>query len=199
MKYYPTPTFTPTSTATATPTPTPTPTPICIRNYIGNPDFETGDANPWILSGRTKIADQDPNPYTGGRYSAWLGGYNDGCDDLHQDVSVPTDLISATLTFWYDMYTKDNVPDSDHFNVYIRNATPPEACPTETSILVRIAEMDNSDATEGYVRYVYSFTENNLDAIRRAGGNIQVYFEVTTDREDFTNVFVDEVTLEVCR
>ena len=205
----------PTPTPTNTPTPTqeprcllclpiimknhliPAPTPAC-SNYIQNPGFEAGSAYPWVISGRTEITNQRPSH--AGNYCAWLGGYNNTCDDLHQgNIAVPTKLTSATLTFWYYLHSEDKIPGSDHFNVYIRNSVPPQACPAETSILAVVATMDNTCTTNNYVQYTYSFKPADLEAIRRAGGNIQVYFEVTTNEKGRTAVFIDDVILEICQ
>lgn len=181
---------TPTHTPTATPTSIPTATPYCSSDYVQNPGFETGDASPWVTSSHTEITDQ--HPPRNGSYIAWLGGYNNTYDELYQNVAVPPNPTYAVLTFWYYLLSEDEIPDSDHFSVYIRNSD-------GTSNLVTVVEMDNTNTTDDYVRFPYQLSHADLLSIAAAGGDVQLYFRVTTNGEGQTAVFVDDIVLEVCQ
>ena len=201
---FPTPSPTLTSmhtpTPTATPTATPAATPRCSSGYIQDPGFETSSPH-WEQRSNGAYPHEliyciEERAHSG-RCFAWLAGYNELNDELYQNIDVPTNLTSATLTFWYYLCSVDMTPGNDHFNVYIRDSS--------GNPIITIVQLDNIDTTDRedllyrYEPLTYYFSSADLAAIAETGGKIQIYFQVTTNKDDPTAIFIDDIVLEVCQ
>jgi len=108
----PTPTGTPTPTPTGSPTPTPsstpTPTPTPVgNNLIIDGGFES-QSSAWVLKGAPLPQYSTANPHSG-NYSMLAGGLSNqkGASYFYQQVSIPANIISATLSYWYWPSTTD--------------------------------------------------------------------------------------------
>jgi len=170
---------------------------VCKDDYIQDPDFEMGPTgSPWsrLSGGGYELIVCDKNLAFSGRCFAWLGGYNNANDELYQNITVPipTNSSYAVLSFWYYLYSQDNIPDSDNFTFYIKD-------PTNGAILVKVAQMDNTHTTGGYMQYLYQFAPADLEAIRRVDRKIQVDLQMTTNRQSPTTILIEDVVLKVCQ
>jgi len=103
----PTPSGTPTPTPTNTPTPTPTSTPGGGNNLIIDGGFET-QSPAWVLKGSPLPQYSTANPHTG-NYSMLVGGLSNqkGVSYFYQVVTIPSNITSATLSYWYWPSTTD--------------------------------------------------------------------------------------------
>ncbi|MDQ3930752.1 MAG: hypothetical protein M3328_16595, partial [Chloroflexota bacterium] len=93
---------TPTSTPVVEPTATPvaTATPVGCTEALTNGGFESGTA-PWVQTskgGYQIIANTRPRT---GTMSAYLAGYDRANDTLYQQVTIPANATSATLTYYW--------------------------------------------------------------------------------------------------
>ncbi len=153
---------------------------------IVNGGFENG-TTPWQQSSSGGFQIIDPTrPHTGS-FSAYLCGYNNCADQIWQSVTLPSSFTSVTLSFWWYMNTSESGSACfDFFYVRLRTsggttfATPFQRC--------------NANATNGWVQVTLDITSLVQS---RAGQTIQVLFRGTTDFSLITNVFVDDVTLNV--
>jgi hypothetical protein len=170
---------------------------VCNDEYIQDPDFEIGPTgSPWrqsSISGYELLVCDKDRAFSG-QYFAWLGGYNNANDELYQNITVPIPTSSsyAVLSFWYYLYSQDNIPGSDNFSFYIKD-------PTNGAILVQVAQIDNTHITGGYMQYLYQFTPTDLEAIRGVDGKIQVYLQMTTNEQSPTAILIEDVVLKVCQ
>nr|MBC8248939.1 N-acetylmuramoyl-L-alanine amidase [Anaerolineales bacterium] len=116
----PTSTSAPTSTATSTPTPTNTPTPTSTPTQtpcdelIRNGDFETtGDWTNWIRGLTARPAAYSTAEVRTGSWAMRLGitdqSDTESYSSIYQEVTIPGDAVSATLSFWYYPLCQDTV------------------------------------------------------------------------------------------
>jgi hypothetical protein len=119
-------------------------------------------------------------------YVAWLGGGEglmDESNSLTQVVSVPAATARLDLTFFYQIWTEDGLPD-DHNYMRVRLLS------SEASEdLEEIVTFHNQDATRVWTRFTAS-----LDAGRWAGSDVALEFS-GIGIDGFTHFFVDSITL----
>jgi subtilase family serine protease len=186
----PTPSPTPTSTPTATPTPSPTPSPTPTSTpppsqLIVNGGFESGQS-PWSESSSGGYQIVDPtNPHSGS-YSAYLCGYNKCNDQIWQTVTLPSSLHTATLTYWVYISTQESGSTCyDYLYTRLRTST--------GSTITTPQTLCNANHT-GWVQKSFN-VYSSLSSY--AGKSVEVYFQGTTDSSLITEMFVDDVTLNV--
>jgi hypothetical protein len=177
----PTPTNTPTPTPTPTNTPTPTPTPNPGGNLIVNGGFENGSAN-WSesSSGGYEIVDAT-RPHSGS-YSAYMCDYNNCSDSIYQTVSIPSNVSSATLTYYWYMSTTESSHPYDYLYVRIRN--------TNGSTLATLQTLNDGS-------HANTWTSASYDVSAYKGQTVQIAFVGTNDYTNPTAFFVDDVALNV--
>lgn len=200
-----TPTFTPTATTTPTPTsipptptmgptvtPRPTPTDWVCEDLVGNPSFEQADAFWTIPSTRYTARISAEESHTG-EHSALLGILTPEEDvfsfsSVWQDILVPPDAKRATLSFWYHPLSLDpedrQIAEVREPNNENRNRL--RGFPDDTSNEQKWL-FSSFDLTEHY-----------------PGKTIQLYFSAFNRNQDshpggITAMYVDDVSLEVCR
>lgn len=178
------PTSTPTVRPTSTPTsgPTPTPTSGGSKQLISNGGFESGSTN-WTesSSGGYEIVDSSSSDiHHSGSASAWLCGYNSCADSIYQTITVPSNVTSATLTFWTYVSTQETSSSAyDYFYAKIRNSS--------GSVLSTVKTLTNGTAS-GWQQTTVSLTSYK-------GQTVQVYFNATNDSEYPTDFFLDDISV----
>jgi subtilase family serine protease len=74
------------------------------QQLLGNGGFETGSISPWTASSGVLASTSEGVPAQAGDYLAWLDGYGEAhTDTLAQTVTIPSDCVSATLTYWVEV------------------------------------------------------------------------------------------------
>lgn len=131
------------------------------------------------------------NAHTGSRYQ-YLGADQEGTSAanrvdglLYQDVDVPPDAVSASLSYYLRITTKETVRDAaDRLKVEIRN--------TNGAVLETVKTYSNLDAGQ-----FADWTEESVDLDSAyAGTRIRIAFHGTTDASVMTVFRVDDVSLE---
>lgn len=183
----PTPTWTttpsPTHTATATadtPTPSATPTAVCI-DLLANGNFETGALDGWDSSGDTTVVTTTTHF---GRYAALLGGANDAQDELCQFVTIPSDTLSATLSYWWYVRTAQVAHPRDYVYVELRDES--------GAFLANVGTVDDSMKQEMWQ------VSPQIDLSPWAGQNIWLCFYAQTNRDQPTWFYLDDIRLQTC-
>ncbi len=170
--------------------PPPTPEPSC-GDLVLNGSFETLtdlEAEPWMRGGNVIYTDYTANS---GVNSAFLGGDNDASDLLLQGVTLPDDelpaseVISATLRFWWGGITDEIDHPHDYLKVWLYNAA--------YEPLVELWSASDGDVGIG------AWTQVELDVLAYKGQTVQIVFQALTDSQNATAFFVDDVALEVCQ
>lgn len=183
---------TPTSTYVVTtpyPTPmTPWPTPSgACQELISNGGFEAG-VQDWILGRTERMAAVVPEPRHGGNQAIRLG-FTDGPNvttfsSIRRTVSIPSDAVSAAITFWtYPMSTATGGQDHQEFVIL---------SPTDNSTLALPWRVwyDNSRV----------WTQQRVDLMHYRSQSIVVYFNSYNDGAGGTTALVvDDISLLVCR
>lgn len=173
------PTNTPTNTPIPAPTNTPTNTPTAGGQLIQNGGFESG-SSPWVesSSGGYEIVDNS-NPHSGA-YEAYLCGYNSCADTIYQTVSIPSNVSSATLTYYWYMSTQETSHSWDYLYVRVRN--------TSGSTLTTLQTLSDGSSANAWHRASY-------DVSAYKGQTVQIAFVATNDSRYPTDFYVDDVAL----
>lgn len=187
-------TSTPTLTSTPSETPTPTLEPtipeptatatvvpvLSCWDAIENGDFEDTTSSAWELSGEALISTQRPRL---GSYSAWLAGYNMASDVVSQAITIPTDVLTATLSFWSYVETIEVDHPHDYLYVEVRNPS--------GELLIVLHTLSDADPLNVWSR-------TSVDMTAYAGQSVRVAFRATTNATLYTHFFVDDVELLLC-
>jgi len=140
------------------------------------------------ISGHNVIAYEGPYPHTGTNY-ATEGGYNNDNDTLTQTVTIPSNIASATLTFWVNVVTQETTTSTkyDYLYVEIHNTAG-----TKLATPLTLSNLDNksSNNTNG----VY-FQPAAVSLTAYKGKTIQLVFHATNDYEKTTTFNIDDVSL----
>lgn len=148
-----------------------------------NGDFESGSSGWTQSSGAGAIISSGSAEAHAGSGYAWLGGYNNALDSLHQVVTIPATARSAVVRFWYRIATQEALATAfDNLSLTIRD-------PTTGNTLATLAQLSNANATSGWVQ------SPSFDVSAFKGRTIRLQFTATTDASLITNFLVDDVTL----
>ncbi|HZT44291.1 MAG TPA: protease pro-enzyme activation domain-containing protein [Chthonomonadaceae bacterium] len=157
-----------------------------VQQLLGNPGFENGSSNPapWHPTAGV-IDDSGFEPPHSGSWVAWLDGYGTThTDTLYQDVTIPSTITKATLSFWLHIDTAETTTTTayDKLKVQIRN--------TSNTVLATLATFSNLNAASGY-------TQHSYDVSAYKGQTIRVYFIGTEDSSLQTSFVIDDTALNV--
>jgi hypothetical protein len=162
-----------------------------ITQLLGNPGFENGKSNPapWMLttthSTNSIIANSSIEPPHSGTFDAWLDGFGTTTTDtILQQVTIPANATSATLSFWLHIDTAESTTTTmyDTLNVQIRDSS--------GNVLQTLQTFSNLDHATGYTQHTY-----NLNSF--IGKTIQVFLIGKEDFELQTSFVVDDFALNV--
>jgi subtilisin family serine protease len=170
----------PPPTPTPTPNPSPTPTPPPGAQLLLNPGFESGNVN-WVIT--TGVISNSGRPPRTGTWFAWLDGYGTThTDSCYQQITIPANVASATLSFWVRIDTAETTTTTqfDRLQVQIRNSA--------NTVLATLATYSNLDKNSSYVLKTF-----NLNAYR--GQTIRVYFLGTEDSSLQTSFVIDDTAV----
>jgi hypothetical protein len=119
---------------------------------FGNPGFETGSISPWTATSGVLANTDEGVPAHSGSWLAWLDGYGGAhTDTLAQTVTIPSNCVSATLSFWLYINTDDPTNKAyDTFTTQVLNSS--------GTVLATLSTLSNLNTTGGYSEYSYSLT-----------------------------------------
>jgi kumamolisin len=150
---------------------------------LTNPGFESGSAG-WTASSGV-ITNSSAEPAHSGSWKAWLDGYGTThTDTLYQQVSIPSTITTATLSFWLHIDTAETTTTTayDTLKVQIRSSS--------GSVLTTLATYSNLNAAPGY-------SQKTFDISAYKGQTIRVYLLGSEDFTKQTSFVVDDFTLNV--
>lgn len=158
------------------------PTATCT-NILVNGDFETGDLTDWVTLATNPLASVTTSPAYAGQFAARVGkigasGTVTGFSSIQQDVIIPANALTATVSFARYRYSND------------------------------LADLQYTAVTSGtaVVQYLISEHVNDpqwvtaqFDLLPYAGRTIGLRFSVwNKTAASVTGLFVDDVKLNVC-
>ncbi|HEV3039121.1 MAG TPA: hypothetical protein VHA33_15180 [Candidatus Angelobacter sp.] len=158
---------------------------------LGNPGFENGKTNPapWVLtsthSPQEIIANSSLEPPHSGTFDAWMDGFGTTTTDtVMQQVTIPANATSATLSFWLHIDTAETSTTTafDTLQVQIRDSS--------GTVLQTLQTFSNLNHAAGYQQHTY-----NLNSF--IGKTIQVFLIGKEDFELQTSFVVDDFALNV--
>jgi hypothetical protein len=155
------------------------------QQLLGNPGFENGlNAAPWLAT--TGVIDSTTlQPPRSGAWKAWMNGWGSPhTDTLSQTVSIPGNATTATLSYWFYVYTGETSTTVayDKLAVQIRNSS--------GTVLATLANYSNLSR-----KFPYAQASFDLSAYK--GQTIQVYLVGTEDQGLQTSFIIDDFSLDV--
>jgi hypothetical protein len=158
-------------------------TPQAVTQLLGNPGFENGSV-PWVAT--TGVINNSPSePAHSGQWKAWLCGYGrKHTDTLYQQVTIPSNVTAATLSFWLHIDTAETttITAYDVLQVQIRSAS--------NTVLATLATYSNLDANTGYVQKSFNLTGYK-------GQTVRIYLLGSENNRRQTSFVVDDFALNV--
>lgn len=173
-----------TPSPTATPA-VPPPSPGTCGDLIQNGGFEEGTTG-WVFGDTPKPAAVSEAQVHSGQNAVRLGSRSDGdarsYSSVWQTLSLPSDVLTATLSFWAYRLTDDT--DGGDSQV---------ALVLDDGYRIRQRPLRGVVQEEKWVRI-------EKDLTTYAGWTLRLYFNVFNDGDgNSTSLYVDDVELEVCR
>jgi hypothetical protein len=153
---------------------------------LGNAGFENGSTMPapWTATAGV-INNSASEPPHGGTWDAWLDGYGTThTDTLMQQVSIPSNATSASLSFWLHIDTAETTTTTafDTLAVQVRNSS--------GAVLSTLKTFSNLNKNTG-------FTQQSFDLTSFKGQTIQINFVGTEDSSLQTSFVLDDFALNV--
>ncbi len=152
---------------------------------LGNPGFETGSASPWTTTAGVINENGDGETAHSGSWYAWLDGYGTThTDTLAQTVTIPSNCVSATFSFWLHIDTAETTRTTayDTLKVQVLNSS--------GTVLSTLATFSNLNAISGYAQHSYSLNSY-------IGQKITLKFTGTEDSSLQTSFVDDDNALNV--
>jgi len=158
-----------------------TPSGVVSQQLLLNPGFESGAANWTMTTGVLNNSASEPTH--GGTYDAWMCGYGSShTDSIYQTVTIPSNVNSATLTFWVHIDSAETTASIayDKASIQIRN--------TSNSVLSTLATYSNLNKASGYALKTF-------DVSAFKGQTIRVYVTASEDASLQTSFVFDDFAL----
>jgi len=158
----------------------------CRSELINDGSFEAGTPNPyWNTSSNigSTILDNSPVPPAhSGTWKAWLGGDNLIQESITQTVVVPNGITALTLSYWWQVSTTEPTHPFDNLTITMHD--------TSGTLLQTIETLTDGDASGTWRQSTWA-----LPLATYAGRSVILSFTATTDNNDPTSFFIDDVSL----
>jgi len=156
------------------------------QQLIGNPGFENGSSNtaPWTTTAGV-VSNSSQEPSHSGSWKAWLDGYGTThTDTVSQQVAIPANITTATLTFWLHIDTAETSTTTafDTLAVQIQN--------TSGTVLATLATYSNLNANSGYA-------QKSFNLIAYKGQTVKIVLVGAEDSTLQTSFVLDDFALNV--
>jgi hypothetical protein len=153
---------------------------------IVNGGFESGTSS-WTVAGGAGAYSQGGSARSGTNY-LWLGGLENEVDSAYQTVSIPANATSATLSFYYNITSDEDLSGAyDTFTATIRNSG--------GSLLATVGNWSNINQDTGPGNPYYHLATYNL--LPYAGQIIRIQIGSANDATFVTSFYVDDVSVQV--
>ncbi len=170
--------------------------PLALKNHGGNcyneiwnggfEEFVDGQPRYWSVSSADAYPLADGTWFASGHYGAYLGGYDYADDVLRQYIPIPSDALSANLTYGWHMQTKETHPSNQYDFLYVRLRD------TSGNLVATLETLSNQSSRD-------TWQTATFDLLTYAGQSLQLSFEADADVSNPTSFFVDNVSLWICR
>jgi len=150
---------------------------------LDNPGFESGNVT-WTATSGVIDNSAAAKPRTG-TWKAWLDGYGTShTDNLYQQVTIPADACTVTVSFYLWITTKETTTSIayDKLTVTVRN--------TSGTVLGTLATYSNLNKTTGYVQKTF-----DLSAYK--GQTVRLQFQGVEDSSLATDFLIDDTAVAI--
>lgn len=149
---------------------------------ISEGGFENGPNSAWTESSSTNlvIVNNTSSIYNSGSWSAWLRGNNNNAE-ISQSVTISPNATSATLSYFYGIISNEGAGDCTFDIGYL------DLNGTTVTTFPLCADTN----TPGFVR-------TTVDLAAYIGMTVEIKFRFTADNFASSNMFIDDITVEVC-
>jgi hypothetical protein len=154
-----------------------------VTQLLVNPGFESGNVN-WTAT-TSVITTATAEASHSGTWKAWLDGYGVATTDtLFQQVTIPSTITTATLTFWLHIDTDETTTTTafDTLKVQITNSS--------GTVLSTLATYSNLNHNTGYA-------QKSFDLSSFKGQTIRVLLTGIEGSQLQTSFVVDDFALNV--
>jgi serine protease len=151
---------------------------------LGNPGFETGSASPWTMSSGV-LNNSTSEPAHSGSWDAWLDGYGTThTDTVSQSVTIPSNCVNATLSFWLHIDTAETTTTTayDTLRVQLLNSA--------GTVLTTLATYSNLNHNTGYTQHSFSLAPY-------IGQTVTLKFTGSEDSSLQTSFVIDDNAINV--
>lgn len=152
---------------------------------IVNGGFESGGSS-WVMTGGAGVYTDSGYARSGTGFQ-WLGGAVNEVDAAYQTVAIPANATSATLSFYYNIFSVEDPAPFDTFTATVRN--------TSGTILATVVSKSNVDEDPGVGPAYYHQQTFNL--LPYAGQTIRIQFVSANDSINETSFLIDDVSVQV--
>ena len=149
---------------------------------LSNGDFEAGPGGPgWTHDSVLEVirTEQPRN----GAYGAIFPSYHNANILLQQEAYIPADATLARVTYNRAILTNETDPSQGHDHLTVSLTDP------AGHVLANLETLDDRDA-DGY------WHEVSFDVRELAGHSVQLRFQATTDAQNITMFYLDDVSLQ---
>ena len=165
---------------------------------VSNGSFETGNQDFWQASNGVEVI-QATNPVTG-NYVVRLGGVNNVVQTFDQRIILPKDGIAhAAFDYWINLFGEETTLGADTLCTGLYGALGGEI--DRSNRLVDLGCLDGVEAyspvfaAKGWWQVDYPISAQQWAALR--GKTIFAHFELKTNQQLTTTVYLDDIALNV--
>jgi len=156
-------------------------------DIIQNGGFETGNLSGWSSSGSPSVTGLQKRS---GNFSVQLTGGDSQDNRVWQALSFPSNIVSATLSFW----VKIDSAETDFYRDYLWLGFY-RLSGGNLFLTMPLGTLDGKLGTGGqWVQAIYLFDSNTINAVK--GQTLHLLFGGLTDSFATTRFFVDDVSLQ---
>jgi len=174
--------------------------PLALKYHGGNcynevlnggfEEFLNGKPRHWTVSSADAYSLVGGTWFMSGHSGSHLGGY-DGShgtieDSLRQYIFIPSDALSADLTYVWYMRTEETHPSNQYDFLYVRLRD------TSGNLVAELERLSNQSSRD-------TWQSASFDLLPYVGQYLWLSFEVDVDVSNATDFFVDNVNLWICR
>jgi hypothetical protein len=153
--------------------------PTCAEKLV-NGGFEAG-ATGWTQNSANDLISSF-YPHSG-TWGAYLGGVNNADDTLAQQVALPADAMTITLTAWWAIATEEAGVGFDRMIASLRRP--------DGALLADLFTVDSSSTANVW-------DQAELDVTNYRGQTVILQFHATTDASNLTDFYLDDISLVAC-
>lgn len=162
--------------------------PAACSELVTDGGFESNGVG-WVQQPSPPLAPGDSlitnfNPHSG-TLGGDLAGRDNAYDRLSQQVALPADASSLTLSFWWSLETQETGDVADYLRVALYKLD-------GNTLIATLLAVDNKSADQGV------WNRPAIDVMPYAGQTLLLRFTATTDFANATRFYVDDVSIAAC-